>query len=508
MSDTETLDSLLAEGRLSDAKSEVLLKTESSAEVPTQLSVSPMPEDGSESISAVVTDLTEHKRTEAELETYRDHLEELVAQRTDQLQTTMEELETTNEELQVVNEELLSTAADMETASQELVREIEDRKMIEQDLRDSEARFRAVFDSTQDAIVVANDDGVYIDANPAVMSIFGVPANKLLGRRILDFVEEGSEADEAWTSFLRRGRKSAQLRILRPDGSVKIVAMHSIANILPGRHLSVLHDITERVELDGRREELLQRERHIADVLQGALIPEASFDIPGCDVAVRYEPALKEAEVGGDFYDIFNLDGGAVGILIGDVVGKGLSAASRVAAARHSVRSYAYLDPSPSKVMSLTNNALCRTETDQSSMVTGFFAVFDTRTGRLRYANGGHESAIIRHPDGSITELELEGRALGVYKGYEYQEAERAMQPGDTLVMVTDGITEARPCAHDLFGIEGVKKHVASQSPYTSVDRIADGVLRAAKKHAGGALKDDAVIVVFRSETPVHCERP
>jgi sigma-B regulation protein RsbU (phosphoserine phosphatase) len=129
-------------------------------------------------------------------------------------------------------------------------------------------------------------------------------------------------------------------------------------------------------------------------------------------------------------------------------------------------------------------------------MLTAFFAVVDTRLGEMVYANGGHESPIVIGADGVLEEIDIPGRALGVVEGYPYSEGSRRLNPGDKVVMVTDGITEARSGGLDFFGPEGTREYVLSNYNL-DLESIADGLLEASKKHAGGPLRDDAAIVAF-----------
>jgi sigma-B regulation protein RsbU (phosphoserine phosphatase) len=215
------------------------------------------------------------------------------------------------------------------------------------------------------------------------------------------------------------------------------------------------------------------------------------------DIAVRYEPALAEAEVGGDFYDIFDLGEHKVGILVGDVAGKGLAAAVRVAAVRHAIRSYAFIDPRPGKVMSLANNALCRDMSDEAQMVTAVFAVVDTAVGTITYASGGHEPVQFRRADGTVEGADIGGRVLGVLEDYDYPESSIRLQMDDTVLMFTDGITEARPDANHLFGAAGVTAYL-SEHGHRSTAAVASGLLDAAKTHSSGVLRDDVAIVCVR----------
>lgn len=264
-------------------------------------------------------------------------------------------------------------------------------------------------------------------------------------------------------------------------------------------------DNTNQLTIDQQKQDLYNRERRIASILQEALVPTTVYDIPGCDIAVRYEPALEEAQVGGDFYDVFDLGDGKVGILIGDVAGKGLAAAINVATARHSVRSYAYLDPRPAKVMTLVNDALCKNEDKEGlSMITAFFAVLDTRLGNITYTNAGHPFPFVLSSDGEVHELEITGRVLGVMPDFEYTEGGRTLDPRNIVVMFTDGITEARPGPKKFYGAEGVKDYLSSIIFTASPGIITEGLLESAKVHAGGSLSDDAAILAFRLKEQVR----
>ncbi|MEN6356004.1 MAG: SpoIIE family protein phosphatase [Armatimonadota bacterium] len=263
--------------------------------------------------------------------------------------------------------------------------------------------------------------------------------------------------------------------------------------------INVFRDITDWMDFEKRRQELYEREHHIAEVLQQAVVPpRAHYNIKGLSIAVKYQPALNEAEIGGDFYDIFELGEGRVGILIGDVAGKGLPAAMRVAAARYSVRSNAYLYPSPAKALELANKALCRDQSDSAGMLTSFFAVLDVNNGIMKYANGGHEPPVLCDAQGNYAELTNAGGALGISENFVYTESEQKLHPGDTIVMLTDGITEARKAHSQIFSKRRVCDFLA-QNYSVSPDGIAFGLLEAARAHAGGELQDDVAIVVFRT---------
>ena len=133
-----------------------------------------------------------------------------------------------------------------------------ERERVEEALRASEAELRAIFTSTLDAIVVADNDGRYVDCNPAAEELFGASREALLGRSVRDFAAAPATADAAWVEFLRKGTATGTFRLLRPDGSEREVEFSATADVMPGRHVSVLRDVTLRREAE---DELRRRER-------------------------------------------------------------------------------------------------------------------------------------------------------------------------------------------------------------------------------------------------------
>lgn len=369
------------------------------------------------------------------------------------------------------------------------------------------AELDAFVSSTVDGMALVGADGKTVFVNEAGMRFLGIPVGESLvdwERRVQRYTLDGMplpSADFPANRALRGETVHQRYKVITTTGDEVIFSTNaSPVKDLEGRVVGaavVFRDISERVQLERDRQELYERERHIADVLQNALIPPfTTHRIPGISLALHYQALLNEAEVGGDFYDVFQLDESNYGILIGDVIGKGLSAAIHVAAVRHSIRSYAYVNPSPAKAMTLANDALCREQSDESGVITAFLAVIDTQRRTMTYANGGHEPPSIKSADGGVTELGQSGLVLGVERGFSYIESTLLLEPGDTVVMTTDGITEARRSARELFGKEGIIAYLA-RTKHGSPEDIAAGLMDAARAHAGGNLQDDAAVLVL-----------
>ena len=128
--------------------------------------------------------------------------------------------------------------------------DITDRKRAEDALRSSEQQFRTIFLASRDAIVIVDDEGHYNDANPAASELFGLPIDQLVGHRIDKFTEPELDFAAAWAEFRREGRSSGTFRLVRSDGSVREVEHSSTLDFLPGRHMAILHDVTERIRAE------------------------------------------------------------------------------------------------------------------------------------------------------------------------------------------------------------------------------------------------------------------
>lgn len=273
----------------------------------------------------------------------------------------------------------------------------------------------------------------------------------------------------------------------------------SQGNILGGTLL--LQDVADLIEYEAQREEIYIREHHISQVLQQALVPPmVPTRIGRFSIGVRYQSALRESEVGGDFYDVFDLGDNKAGVLIGDVAGKGLAAAMRVAAARYALRSYAVLESDPARVLELTNKALCMDSDRETGVLTAIFAVIDASGNTITYASAGHEPPLICRASGEIEELPIGGLPLGVFEFSKYEQDTIELATNDTIVLVTDGITEARTGIDKFFEKKGMIHFLANRSSI-SPDETASGLLGAAMDHAGGHLQDDAAIVVLSLDT-------
>jgi len=184
-----SLESLLQDAQGEAVQRRVTLRAADGTAVPVQISASPLHTDNTVSICLVASDLTELEASAHSIRVLREH---------------------------------------------------------QQAVEESEVRFRVIFESSQDAVVIADNGGVYVQANPAVQAVFGLSPEELIGRRVSEFLREDIDFPAFWRNFLAAGSLREDMPLIRADGQVRYVESYSVANILPGRHLSVFHDITER----------------------------------------------------------------------------------------------------------------------------------------------------------------------------------------------------------------------------------------------------------------------
>jgi phosphoserine phosphatase RsbU/P len=258
-----------------------------------------------------------------------------------------------------------------------------------------------------------------------------------------------------------------------------------LARVLARLHLKRQNEALSR-QLEAQRI-LLERELARAAGVQADLLPADCPQLPGMDIAAACRPAEK---VGGDFYDWQTLPNGRLSLTIGDVMGKGISAALLMATARAVVRALAS-DLSPARVIQRASQALDGDLTRSGSFITMFHAQLDMDTWRLRYVDAGHGYVVLRRRSGKIEHLRSWGLPLGVDALEMYREGVVTIQPGDTVIVYSDGLTEARP---DLFGD---RKSVARQAgQHRTAASLVDRLVTQATEV--GPLPDDLTVVVLR----------
>jgi serine phosphatase RsbU (regulator of sigma subunit) len=238
----------------------------------------------------------------------------------------------------------------------------------------------------------------------------------------------------------------------------------------------------------------------LAQTLQESLLPPRLPVIPGLQVAARYVAGGTGAEVLGDFYDVFPSVRGSWGMVVGDVCGKGVPAAKSTALARYTLRAEAHRETRPRLILAALNQALLEWLTDDPRFLTAIYAtVRPTLAGAsVQISSGGHPLALVHRADGRVQAFGRPGTLLGILPDPDLYDSRALLRAGDSLVLFTDGVTEARGQAdHGIYGEDRLRDVIAGLGDM-SASRIADAIQQAALTFSGGASSDDTVALVLK----------
>lgn len=241
----------------------------------------------------------------------------------------------------------------------------------------------------------------------------------------------------------------------------------------------------------------MQEEVRLAAKIQLDLLPKAAPQIEGYDIAGKSIPAQS---VGGDYFDFISLADGRLALCLGDVSGKGLPASLLMANLQATVRGQTFVDATAKTCLSRANRLLGQ-NTDKCNFITFFYALLDPPTQQFCYANAGHNPPLLISSDGTHRQLESRGLVLGVRDNVDYEEETILLQPGDLLVIYSDGIIEAMNAWHEEFG-EGRLLAVVKQNRALTANALIEAIIQSVKQHAGQAPQsDDMTLVVVKKFT-------
>lgn len=237
-----------------------------------------------------------------------------------------------------------------------------------------------------------------------------------------------------------------------------------------------------------------ERQQSVARSLQRGLMAVQMPELAGCEVAALYEPADSEADIGGDFFDVFEVDAG-VGVVVGDVSGKGAEAAAQTAMAKYMLRAFAMRDPRPSSVLHHLNNALVQSM-GEDRFTTVVYALFEPDEQKCEIVSGGHPPPLhYRRAEGDVVDIPLHGSILGAFRDESYASQVLEMQPGDALVAFTDGLVEARS-GDELYGRSRVKESLARHGATAAAEDLVRLIHDDAR--AFGNMGDDTIVFALQ----------
>jgi serine phosphatase RsbU (regulator of sigma subunit) len=260
--------------------------------------------------------------------------------------------------------------------------------------------------------------------------------------------------------------------------------------------LAFLETLTSYLSVTIERARLVSVLREAVTSLQAAVLPASFPSVPGLDAAALYRSASEVAQVGGDFYDLFALEGGRVAAVIGDVCGKGVAAARHTVRLRYELRTLLEEDRPPGRVLAAFNRRV------QEEFVTDEYAtllllVLDPATGAVSWSSAGHPPPLLT--GATPRALAFAGSLpVGLFPDASYRTARFSLPAGRCVVLYTDGVVEARNLERQEFATEGLEAAVPAVA--ASAAAVAEDVLKRVLSHSGGHLDDDAAVLVLRRE--------
>ncbi|HEY6711738.1 MAG TPA: SpoIIE family protein phosphatase, partial [Rubrobacter sp.] len=327
--------------------------------------------------------------------------------------------------------------------------------------QEAETRYRTLVEQTpaityvQEPVESGNPKAVtYI--SPQYETILGYPPeSKIIDEEHWNSIVHPEDRERVLAEEARTDQTGepfrVEYRVIAGDG--RVVWVRDEATLVrdeegqPLYWLGVQYDVTEQ-KREAQERERIEQELRIARLIQQTLLPKTLPELSGYDVAAYYQPAR---EVGGDFYDLFELEGGRLGLVVGDVTDKGIPAALVMATTRTMLRVSAQRLFPPAEVLKRTNEALVP-DIPPNMFITCLYAILDTESGRLVYANAGHDPPYLRHNGSDVEELRARGMPLGLMPGMEYEEKEITLERGESVLFYSDGLVEAHDSHHEMFG--------------------------------------------------------
>jgi serine phosphatase RsbU (regulator of sigma subunit) len=263
-----------------------------------------------------------------------------------------------------------------------------------------------------------------------------------------------AEDDRVMTRWRLRGIHQGEFRGIAPTGEEVEINGIGIFRFSPEGKVVESWDSYDQLNL---MRQSIEQELRMARRIQQALLPEDMPRLDGWNILHHYQPAR---EVGGDFYDFLELPDGRLGLVVGDATGHGMPAALVMATARSMLRAVAPASSSPGDVLRRANDPLFM-DIPPNMFVTCLYAILDPESGRIFYANAGHDLPYLRRRSGDAEELRARGMPLGLMPGMAYEEKETSLEAGEAALFYSDGLVEAHDPKGEMFGFPRLRALVA-----------------------------------------------
>jgi steroid delta-isomerase-like uncharacterized protein len=274
----------------------------------------------------------------------------------------------------------------------------------------------------------------------------------------LSIEDQIAEGDKVVTRVTVRGTHQGEFRGMAPTGKAIELKGVTIFRFSPEGKVVESWDSYDQLSL---MRQSIEQELRVARSIQRASLPKEVPELEGWQISPYYQPAR---EVGGDFYDFFELEEGQVAVVVGDATGKGMPAALVVSATCSMLRAVAQAlgSSSPGEVLGRVNETLLA-RIPPNMFVTCFYAILEPETGRLVYANAGHNLPCCRHDEHAATELKARGMPLGLMPQMSYEEKETVLAPSECVLFYTDGLIEAHSPRGEMFGTPRLRGFLSEQ---------------------------------------------
>jgi serine phosphatase RsbU (regulator of sigma subunit) len=283
--------------------------------------------------------------------------------------------------------------------------------------------------------------GVYLGA--------AVLIGLVLMRQVLTIVENARLYNRLQRTYLEMEKKEEEVRQLNRDLEKRVA-----------ERTEQLKSAMAQQQQEAQERQRIEQELHVARVIQQTLLPKSVPELEGYQIAIYYRPAR---EVGGDFYDFFELGDGRLGLVVGDVSGKGMPAALVMASTRSVLRTIAQRGGVAPGEMLAEANEILYPDNPPNMFVTCFYGVLDPKSGRLLYANAGHDLPYLRRRNGEAEELRAKGMPLGLMPGMGYEQKETNLQAGESALLYSDGLVEAHDPKGEMFGFPRLRALIAER---------------------------------------------
>jgi serine phosphatase RsbU (regulator of sigma subunit) len=276
--------------------------------------------------------------------------------------------------------------------------------------------------------------------------------------------EQIAEGDRVVSHGTIRGTHQGEFRGMAPTGEEMAIEGMAVFRFSSEGKVVESWDSYDQLSL---MRQSIEQELRVARSIQQALLPQDLPQLEGWQITPYYQPAR---EVGGDFYDFFELEDGRVGVVEGDATGKGMPAALVASATCSMLRAVAqaFGSSSPGEVLSRVNETLLARIPD-NMFVTCFYTILEPKSGTLSYANAGHDLPYLHRGRGEAEELRARGMPLGLMPGMEYEEKEIVLDAGEGVLFYTDGLVEAHGPEGDMFGFPRLRARVAEHGEERSL---------------------------------------